>query len=702
MNINAKYYTSYSLLTIVVQTEENECINGLEIYGDNGNFLGKVVQSKVDKLGRFQGFVKKEYLKKRMIWVGYAGSELGHSIEWVTEYVNIDNFDTNLMICKPFLPSTMTDKINCNFYFVSPEYVDIISVKELCRAYKNVYIEKSIAAILYKIEPNFKENIIVFEDCVQEFKRGEAMRVAFLASSDTHVDFMLKLADKIPNHLFLIPAIHCKDDAAAEALERAGKKYIEIDYKATECEELLDFNPYYIYSATDWTSEFLAVKRIIKNTSIRTVALQEGPEDWHLKFYQRGVLKILNHYRNADIFFAQGSRTMLFIRPQYFSVTGNPKIDRIEQHDLPSKPRVLINCNFTYLNTKPAYESRRKIWMDSVLKICREVGVDYIISKHPRDDSDWDDEHLVNSNACTIRQQILDCSISISRFSSIPYETLALSRQTIYYNNHLEPMPTFMEDKHGEIKVIIDEEELKRVLIQHMEEYPYKIDKEKQIQYLTKHAGLQDGHGLERVALALNQIAENRWIDTEKLEKQIGANVRLNFGSEKKYLAFYVTPSESSIGEYIALILAEACAAMGHKVFFVINDYSDLYGTFFQLKMHKDIEYILTRDYNDKLENEMVNYLLFFGDAEKERCFYENAKNLAQDKSAEFLNIVNRGNFDESSFKLDVLKEDFYLFEELIKCILLEYKEKFFLETIDEKDLMDIAIKLDYFFVKVM
>lgn len=566
----------------------------------------------------------------------------------------IHGIDTVLVICTPFLSEARTDKMKCRFCFMMPDDMDMISVLELSKAYSLVFIEKVLADQMKEEIHTIKDKVVVIDRCVKAEMDVNDIKVAFLASSDTHVAFMIKLARAIPNHIFLIPERSCKDDGAAAALEREGKPFIEIHYKATECRELTDFQPQFIYTATDWTSEFIAVQRIIQGTAIKTVALQEGPEDWHMKFLSNHQLKVLNHYRNADVFFSQGSRTMFFIRPQYFAITGSPKIDQVEDSPLPEKPKVLINCNFTYLSTKPPYESKREMWMESVLRVCKEIGIDYFISKHPRDDSVWDDPNLVHSNAYTIKQQIKECSISVSRFSSIPFETLAQSRKAIYYNVHLEPMPTFAEDTDSEVPVITEESELKSVLLEHKKNYPYKIDKKSNERYLTRHVGMQDGKALDRVIHTLLAIASNRWTGSNEVASVLEKMQELPASGKKKTFAIYFMPGQKTTGEYKSMMLAEALSALGHKVFILTDAYPSVYREFYEWENHKDIEFVLTKTFEEMLELDRIDYAVCICGEEETKRDYQNAEKLCRFHGAAAL-MLSGGCFAKSSLEAGIL-----------------------------------------------
>lgn len=515
---------------------------------------------------------------------------------------------SKLCICRPFLPTEETDKMDCKFYFISKEYIDFISIKEVCRAYGQVYIEENIYR---EIEDRIDElncNVIRISNIVRDNPDGNInVRVAFLASSDTHVQFMQKLASQFQEYMYLIPDRRCKDDSAAGALEKEGEKFIEIHYQAKECRELLEFEPQYVFCAADWTSEYLAVERVIKGTNIKIISLQEGPQDWHCKFWQRGELKVSNHYRNADIIFSTGAKTMNYIKPKYFAVTGNPKISTYERLDWPDKPKVLINCNFTYVATKPPYEQRREQWMQSVLKVCKKVGIDYFISKHPRDLSEWVDEPVINSNAYMIKGQIESSSICISRFSSISYEALSMGRQSIYYNIHLEPMPIFQDEEDSAIMCIDNEEELEKVLEYHMKNYPPVIDDEKNLEYLNRHIAKLDGKALERVIVYLQEIAKNQTVEIAELTDKVGNMEEVKSAKEKELLlikesnvAIVMGNREDEGAERYkkCLELAEELSDNGNKVFLITSKYEADMAEYRKYERHQRIEVVLTKDYD--------------------------------------------------------------------------------------------------------
>ncbi|PAB59145.1 glycosyltransferase [Anaeromicrobium sediminis] len=524
----------------------------------------------------------------------------------ISEDLIFDEIQSQLIICRPFLPNKKSSDLSVNYYFIDPNFVDEISLLTITQNYSHVYIERNLVSILRQFLNKINSKVSIIDNITIDKKVIiDDIRIAFLASSDTHVDFMVKIANKFKNILFLIPSKYCKEEGAYDALKKHGYTPIEIDYKAVKSKVLEKFNPDYIFCAADWSLEFLAVQRIVKDKNIPIIALQEGPHDWQQKFWQnikrKKVLKALNQYRNADIFFSQGGVTLNYIRPKYFAVTGNPKVNKIEHIALPKEPKVLINCNFTYVKTKPPYENNGDMWMEKVLRVCKNLNLKYIISKHPRDELSCNDPNLVKSNASRIRDQIISCSISISRFSSIIYETLALSRPTVYFNPHLEPMLTFTEDLFGMPNLTTTEEGLTRILQQHKKNYSF--DHRKNEAYLHRHIGPQDGKALKRIISMLIQLRKHTTDNNVSIQNLVNDSISLERIGAKRSIAIFVrnSPEDYSIGRYEALMLTEALAALGHKIYYITDNIPIFYSDFRQLKKHKDIEICLTKSFKSNL-----------------------------------------------------------------------------------------------------
>lgn len=511
--------------------------------------------------------------------------------------------EAELLICRPFFPTKKLADIDVNCYFVDLKNLDVVSILEVSRAYGLIYMERTIYAVLKKEISEISDKVTVIDDIITESDEDiNNIPVAFLPSSDTHVHSMLPISKCFPNHIYLIPDMKSKEEGASAALKQHGESYIEIAYDATSCPVLEKFRPRFVFCLTDWTSEFYAVKRILENTGSVFVALQEGPEDWH--FRTRNRMDVLNHYRNADVIFATGAKTFNYIRPKFFAVTGNPKVSTVEYTKWPKLPKVLINCNFTYTETKPPYESKRELWMDSVLRVCKKIGIDYIISKHPRDFSTWDNEPIINSNAFSLREQIDQCSICISRFSTVIYEALCRGRVAVYYNIHMEPMPLYQDESNNVVQCVLEEGELENLLKKHITDYQRHIDHKDIELYLNKHMSKMDGKVNERILNMLSKISSNK-VDEEadvlnayvKQERShLTEKQQLLEGHRNIVVLFdYENIPNDVYKQWIDV--AEQLSDAGWKVFLVLRRFTDAFTSYMHYKEHQRIEVMLTKDY---------------------------------------------------------------------------------------------------------
>lgn len=550
-----------------------------------------------------------------------------------------------LIICRPFLPDETVEKDEFHYYFVDERKPDHVSISWIVKNYSHTFIEK----IIYESDVSFFQSLETTCVPCDNFlyspgQGGKAMnpRVTFLVSSDTHAAFMTQIAEHFQEVQYIIPKLTCKDDRAAEALAKRNLKYIELDYNARECPALKEFAPGFIFCGADWTSEFFAISRIAKELAIPTVTLQEGPQDWNMRNIQsidgKKVLRILNHYRNADIFFSQGAMTLNYIRPKYFAVTGNPKIGESRAYPFPDAPLVLINCNFTYIASKPPYENNRDMWMSDVVNACEEAKINYFISQHPRDDGKLKYPHVVDSCAAVIDDQLMKASMVISRFSSIPYEALAMGREAIYYNPHREPMLTYTGDPNGVVKLASTKAELKEFLVQHKKQKTF--DQEKAEEYLNRHCGPMDGQAVNRIIdlfKSFSHYSLNHELLMESVKRHAGLfDKTAAFPGKKLNIAVFSRNSATdySGGRYSSFMLAEALGYAGHKVFYVTENLPVFYPDFSAIPTHQDVEICLTTDFSDNLPPYPMDVVVLIPGLDKYRDYYLNTIAFARDNRA--------------------------------------------------------------------
>jgi hypothetical protein len=141
--------------------------------------------------------------------------------------------------------------------------------------------------------------------------------------------------------------------------------------------------------------------------------------------------------RWADVALVQGAGSVLSLNRDSIYLTGNPRYQSLSLAPRPPAPKAFVNCNFTY----GVFEDWRDRWLGDVVEALEGLGIDYLISQHPRDRADL--SHFSNvqpSNASVVHEQLRECSIVISRFSSVMHEGVCTGRAVVYYNPMGEDM----------------------------------------------------------------------------------------------------------------------------------------------------------------------------------------------------------------------------------------------------------------------
>lgn len=369
---------------------------------------------------------------------------------------------------------------------------------------------------------------------------------------------------------------------------------------------------------------------------------KKGPQDWHSVFKQtiRGkeIYKIQKPYQHADILLSQGSVTLKYIRPKFFTITGNPKIKWHDVEKKKNKPKVMINLNFTYIETKPKYESFGKEWIELAVKACKEIGLEYFISRHPRDKTDFNDNYILESNAMKVDQQFDEASLVISRFSSISYEALVHNCESLYFNPHREPMYTFNEELGNAVKAVDNFNQLKNALLEHKKKFPNHFNREIADEYLGRHCNLYGQNLTTGIIKTLNSLSVNRY--DEKVLDNIIETYLSNKHSEKirtieqKSIMIFSRNSKEhfSGGRYHSFMIAEALSMAGHKVYFVSEFIPIFFKDFYNYKNHQNIEIVLTKDFKTDLPDVVVDYLFVTPGMDSYTAFYENAVFLLKKK----------------------------------------------------------------------
>lgn len=167
--------------------------------------------------------------------------------------------------------------------------------------------------------------------------------------------------------------------------------------------------------------------------------------------------------RWADGVCISGVHALRYLERDVYFLTGNPRFDGYAPAPPTARPLVLINCNFIL----GFGGEGGRAWIDHVVGAVQGLGLDFRITKHPRDDTDLRGIPNVSpSGAYKIREQLAACSVLVSRDSSLPYEALLTGRRVIYFDPFHEKERTLREDDSGLVVKCDTPEGLREALLE--------------------------------------------------------------------------------------------------------------------------------------------------------------------------------------------------------------------------------------------
>ncbi|MDB4433326.1 hypothetical protein N9166_01165 [bacterium] len=311
--------------------------------------------------------------------------------------------------------------------------------------------------------------------------------VLFCPSNDTHTKLFEPIARRLSSAAFLLHDER-PEERAREMLETIG-----LPYREGGAQRLAEIRPSVIVVGNDWYEGAWRLFERAYALKIPTVCIQEG------------CLDFSTHRRMqwCDYPFVQGPIMLGHFRSPLYFLSGNPRFDSLSPLDLPGKPVSMLNCNFTY----GVEEGAREEWVGAVSRACRELGIDYFISQHPRDRGEFPNHPVRPSHAGVVHEHLADSSILVTRFSTLVYEALLTGRQVVYYNPHRETMRLFSEDETGGIYKADDQESLAEALAAASEPLT-AVGKARRERFLELHCGENDGRAAHRCAASFAALAE--------------------------------------------------------------------------------------------------------------------------------------------------------------------------------------------------
>jgi len=310
--------------------------------------------------------------------------------------------------------------------------------------------------------------------------------VLFFPTNDTHVKMFYPIARVINNYTFAFTGQQRRRANTELALRSLGEEFER--YKKGLIGKL---KPSVIVFGNDW-GRALAAMEEARSLNIPTVCIQEGCLDWADPQVRR--------MEWCDFPFIQGPMTLKYLDREIYFVTGNPRFDSIRKLPLPEQPKVMINCNFT----SKIHEVWRDRWVGDVVLACKQAGLDYFISQHPRDKGEFNELPVKPSSPLEVHEHLAQSSLLVTRFSTLVYEAILMGRSVVYYNPHGEKMRTFEEDATGGLAKVHNADELSQAIISTIKTADdNSLNRE---QFLQLHCGLMDHGAAERCAAALCDV----------------------------------------------------------------------------------------------------------------------------------------------------------------------------------------------------
>lgn len=295
------------------------------------------------------------------------------------------------------------------------------------------------------IEREGRRGFMLCQPAQNDLSRIESCeaRLLLFVTTDTDVKTLAPVASRCSDVLFLVHST--VDNSGYEALNVEGfdwKPYHSREIKAYEADLALVTN--------DWGHERRGFLHACRAQGLPSICLQEATNvDFDGPPYRM---------RWADIALIQGPHALRYLQREVSFLAGNPRFDQFEPAPMPPTPMVLINCNFIF---GLSYLDRARDWLEQCVRAATNNGFRYAITVHPRDETDLTGfDHVMPSGAYRVRDQLEQCTVLVSRDSSLPYEALLLNRHAIYYDPFGEKELTLREDDTGLIEKCFSYEEL--------------------------------------------------------------------------------------------------------------------------------------------------------------------------------------------------------------------------------------------------
>ena len=186
----------------------------------------------------------------------------------------------------------------------------------------------------------------------------------------------------------------------------------------------------------DWAKHEAPIIETARSYGVPTFGKVEGVQDFHdvdtgrsRRPYQRVAHVLCQGQNDHEIMKALG---------QPADIVGSARLERIwhEPVQMPERPLVVVNLNFTW----GVLEDVAERFLATVAEGCASARVDYVVSMHPSQKPVAGEHPVADTPMSAL---LLDASVLVSRFSTVPFEAMARGVPFIYHNPHGETIATF-------------------------------------------------------------------------------------------------------------------------------------------------------------------------------------------------------------------------------------------------------------------
>ncbi len=170
-----------------------------------------------------------------------------------------------------------------------------------------------------------------------------------------------------------------------------------------------------------------------KDRNIPTFAKVEGAQD----FDEVDTDNDFHPYRTADHILCQGTNDFEALQGDRH-IVGSTRLERLRMAPFqpPGRKLAIINLNFTY----GVLTEDRDLFFETAIEGCAAAGMPYVVAVHPAATTQRTDPPFTT---IPISRLLENASLLISRFSTVPFESMARGVPFVYHNPHGEQVPTF-------------------------------------------------------------------------------------------------------------------------------------------------------------------------------------------------------------------------------------------------------------------